>query len=115
MAFYREIESLQVQKLEIVIVSDCFGDRRIVEVFLPENITGINLDRLSGVQQKTILHDLPRPFFRIDCPGKFLLTGIIGDRKLRFTLRQNVVKQSREIVIQALSELAIGQLQEVKG
>ena len=61
----------------------------IVEVLLPEGLTVEDLDRLSGVESKTILQDLPRPFFRIDCPGRFLLTGIVGNPKLRFTMRRS--------------------------
>ncbi len=102
-----EIENIKIDNLEILMVTDCFGDKRIVEVFLPQAILISNLDKLSGVESKTILQDLPRPFFRIDCPGRYLLTGIISDRKLRFTLRRAVADKSRIIVLQAVSELCI--------
>ena len=100
-----ERENIKIDNLEVLMVTDCFGDKRIVEVFLPQTILLSHLDKLSGVKTKTILQDLPRPFFRIDCPGRYLLTGIIGDRKLRFTLRRVVVDKSRIIVLQAISEL----------
>ena len=101
----REIENLSIDNLDISMVTDCFGDKRIIEVVLSQGVLIPDLDKLSNVGNKTILEDLPRPFFRIDCPGKYLLTGIIGDRKLRFTLRRVVADKSREIVLQAISEL----------
>ncbi len=86
-------------------VVDCFGDHRIVEVNLPHPPEIADLKRLTDVGRQTILSDLPRPFFRIDCPGRFLLTGIIGDPKVRFTLRQAALTKAPKIVSQAVREL----------
>lgn len=101
----REVENINFLNLNITLITDCFGEHRIVEVFLPRSIAISDLEKLPNVSSKTILQDLPRPFFRVDCPGKFLLTGIIGDGKLRFTLRRAVASTSRDIILQALSQL----------
>lgn len=101
----RETEHRHLAEGTLTMVSDCFGDRKIVEVILPRAIALADLDRLSNVTEQTILHNLPRPFFRIDCVGHFLLTGIANDPKIRFVLRQSAVSRSRAIVLQAVGEL----------
>ena len=98
-------ETLRIDTLDIVMMIDCFGDHRIVEVTLPDSVPLEALQRLTGVGQRTILMDLPKPFFRIDCPGRFLLTGIVGTPKVRFTLRQAALEHAREIVVSAICEL----------
>ena len=110
----REVERFHLENLDLVMVVDCFGDHRIVEVNLPQSMALVNLKRLTNVERQTILHDLPRPFFRIDCPGRFLLTGIIGDPKVRFTLRQATLAKAREMVTQAIRELLNLNAQEAK-
>jgi len=105
MAPTRDIQQVQLEHVELSMVIDCFGDRAIVEVTLPEAIALTHLEQLSGISQQTILRDLPRPFFRIDCAGRFLLTGIVGDPKVRFTLRKAVIPQACDIVSHAVREL----------
>lgn len=98
-------ETLRIDALDIVMMIDCFGDHRIVEVTLPDPVPLEALQRLTGVGQQTVLRNLPKPFFRIDCPGRFLLTGIVGTSKVRFTLRQAALENAREIVLSAVYEL----------
>lgn len=101
----REVTQVCLGELPLTLISDCFGDHRIVEVTLPQPIALTNLQYLSHVSQCTILKDLPRPFFRIDCNQRFLLTGIVNDPRLRFTLREAAVPQAQTIVLQAVAEL----------
>ncbi|MEM6254790.1 MAG: hypothetical protein AAF821_17885 [Cyanobacteria bacterium P01_D01_bin.156] len=101
----REITQVCLGELPLTLISDCFGDHRIVEVVLPRPIALKNLQNLSHVSQCTILKDLPRPFFRIDCSQRFLLTGIVHDARVRFTLRETAVSQARLIVLHAVAEL----------
>jgi hypothetical protein len=74
-------------EVEVLVTRDCLGGDRIVELRLQRPVQESDLDRVNGVTERVVLHQLPRPFFRLDVPGKFLLTGIVGDPRLRFTVR----------------------------
>ena len=76
--------------MRVLVQRDCLGGERIVEIELPRAVELADLDRVEGCEQRTLLSSLPRPFFRLDVPGSFSLSGIIGDRKVRFTVRLGV-------------------------
>lgn len=71
----------------VLVQRDCLGGERVVELLLPRPVTMEDLERVEGVARREVLTQLPRPFFRLDVPGRFLLTGIVGDALLRFTVR----------------------------
>lgn len=78
----------------VLVKRDCFGGERIVEVRLPAPVSRAAIDRWEG--DKTVLWQLPRPFFRIDVPGLYLVTGIVGEPVVRFTVRLRVRDQAVE-------------------
>ena len=86
--------------MEVVLTRDCLGGDRIVELQLPRGVALADLDRVEGVTSRTVLAELPRPFFRLDVPGAFLLTGIVGEPRVRFTVRlaarERAVELARE-------------------
>ncbi|MEM6449587.1 MAG: hypothetical protein AAF703_04645 [Cyanobacteria bacterium P01_D01_bin.105] len=104
-ASQRKVSQVNLGEIPLILISDCFGDHRIVEVTLPRPVTLADLPNLSNVSQCTVLKDLPRPFFRLDCPQRFLLTGIANEPRVRFTLRAAAITQAESIVLQAIAEL----------
>ena len=84
---------------------DCLGGDRIVEVIFPRGVTEHDLERLQGVKSRQILHQLPRPFFRLDVPGSFLVSGILSERRVRFTVRLSVRDRAVDIVHRAAIQL----------
>lgn len=75
------------EDLEIVIQRDCLGGERVVELLLPRAPVEEDLGALVGASSVQILRTAPRRFFRVDVPGKYLVTGILSDRRVRFTVR----------------------------
>jgi len=86
--------------LEAQLLHDCLGGT-IVEVALPRSVTIADLDRVEGVVTREILTELPRPFYRLDVPGRFLATGIVGEAKIRFTVRRALSARASEIALDA--------------
>ena len=54
---------------------------------LPRPVQRDDVRRLEARGQFHILEDLPRPFYRLDVPGEFLLTGIVSSARIRVTVR----------------------------
>jgi hypothetical protein len=75
------------EQLEVVVQRDCLGGERVVELILPRAPVEDDLGALVGASSVQILRTAPRPFFRVDVPGKYLVTGILRDRRVRFTVR----------------------------
>lgn len=71
----------------------------MIEVLLPRPVQLDDLDRVLGVTQRTVLSSLPRPFFRLDVPGSYVLTGILTDRRVRFTVRLAVRDNALELAL----------------
>lgn len=89
---------------QVLVKRDCFGGERIVEVRLGGPVHADVLDRLGG--QKTVLAQLARPFYRVDVPGKYLVSGILGDSVVRFTVRLAVRDQAVELALDGARTLA---------
>jgi len=85
--------------MQVLIQRDCLGGDRLIEVQLPRAVALLDLDRVEGCTQRTVLSSLPRPFFRLDVPGSFSLSGIIGERRLRFTVRLAVRERATELAL----------------
>ncbi len=85
--------------MRVLLQRDCLGGERVVEVELPRPVNLEDLDRVEGVAHRVVLEDLPRPFFRLDVPGRFVLTGIISGREVRFTVRLAVRERAEELAL----------------
>ncbi|MEC7524155.1 MAG: hypothetical protein VYE22_30015 [Myxococcota bacterium] len=92
--------------MKVLVQRDCLGGERIVEIELPRPVRLEDLDRIEGVETRTVLAHLPRPFFRLDVPGRFLLTGIVSDPRVRFTVRMAVRDRALELALEAAERLA---------
>lgn len=89
---------------QVVVKRDCFGGERIVEIRMPAAVTLEALDRIAGA--RTVLSQLPRPFFRIDVPGHYLVSGILGDTLVRFTVRLAIRDDAVEHALAGARRLA---------
>ena len=89
---------------EVLVKRDCFGGERIIELRLAAPITEEGLDRLGG--QKTVLRQLPRPLYRVDVPGHYLVSGILGDDVVRFTVRLVARDHAMEFALAGARKLA---------
>ena len=73
--------------MRVLLQRDCLGGERIVDIELPRPVERADLDRLVGATRTTVLDRLPRPLFRVEVPGRYLVSGVIGDARVRFTVR----------------------------
>lgn len=105
----RQQTRAQRAALEVTILKDCLGGERIVEVQLPRGLRREDLERLDGVERCEVLSGLPRPFVRVDVPGMFLLTGILEDARVRFTVRRGVRERARELATTAAQRMVGGE------
>jgi hypothetical protein len=85
----------------VTLSKDCLGGDRVVDVELPRVVEAADLDRVDGVGTRTVLVSLPRPFFRLDVPGRFLLTGIVGEARVRFTVRRALRESAVDVALGA--------------
>ncbi len=76
-----------VSEIAVLVQKDCLGGERIVELRLPRAVGLADLDAVEGVATRIVLENLPRPFFKLDAPGRYLVTGIVGDDRIRVTVR----------------------------
>lgn len=74
-------------EVRVLVLRDCLGGERVVELMLPRAVELGDLDRVEGVTSRVLLADLPRPFFKLDAPGRYLVSGILGDARVRVTVR----------------------------
>ena len=81
------VEAAPDAVLNVLVQRDCLGGERVVELQLPRPVRSDDLARVDPGARCEVLSELPRPFFRVDVPGRFLLTGIVGDARVRFTVR----------------------------
>jgi len=84
---------------------DCFGGEVLIEVTLPRGIERADLERVRGAASLEVLDGFPRPFFRIDVPGRFLLTGLLLTTSVRVTVRQVHRDRAFEVAQEAAREL----------
>lgn len=91
----------------VTLQRDCLGGERIVELELPRPVRLADLDAVEGVRTRVVLSTLPRPFYKLDAPGRYLVTGILGDRRVRVTvrlaLRDAATPTALEVAAQMLS------------
>lgn len=92
-------------ELRVVLRKDCAGGEKIVDMELPRGVTEADLDRLRGVRSRQVLTSFPVPLFRVDCEGRFLLSGVLNDKRVRFTVRRNAAERSDVIAIAGAREL----------
>lgn len=85
--------------LELLLLRDCLGGERVAELQMPRAVELADLDRVAGVVTRVVLHSLPRPFFKLDVPGHYLITGVVGDRRLRVTVRLALRNSAAEAAV----------------
>ncbi len=84
---------------------DCFGGDVLIDVTLPRGVERADLDRVAGAVSREVLDGFPRPFFRIDVPGRFLLTGLLLTTSVRVTVRQVHRNRAADLAQEAAREL----------
>lgn len=84
---------------------DCLGGDAIVEVTLPRGLQASDIERVEGAATRVVLADLPRPFFRIDVPGRYLITGILSEARVRFTVRRALSDRASQVALEAAREM----------
>ncbi|MEW5850607.1 MAG: hypothetical protein AB2A00_17610 [Myxococcota bacterium] len=89
----------------LLVQRDCLGGERVVELQLPRPVRLEDLDVVEGVVHREVLTSLPRPFFRLDVPGRFLLTGIVSDPRLRFTVRMAARERAVELALETAQRM----------
>ena len=95
----------------VAVMRDCLGGERVVEIDLSQSLTRAAVERLAAQTEGAVLllmDDLPRPFVRMDVPGAYLLTGVLGAERVRFTMRLAVVASAEETVLAVAQQLAAG-------
>lgn len=91
--------------MRVVLRKDCLGGEKVVDIELPRPVAAEDLDRFSGVRIKQIFSSFPKPFFRLDVTHRFLVTGVIGESIVRFTVRQSVADAADEVARAGAAEL----------
>jgi hypothetical protein len=84
---------------------DCLGGDSIVEVTLPRTLQASDIERVEGAVTRVVLADLPRPFFRVDVPGRYLITGILSEARVRFTVRRALRDCAERVALDGARQL----------
>ena len=88
-----------MHELRLIVQRDCIGGERIIDIEFPRGIERENLDRVEGVGTRVVLEDLPQPLFRLDVPGRFLISGVLSARRVRFTVRMALRDAAAEVAL----------------
>ena len=91
--------------MRVVLTKDCHGGEKIVDIELPRPVTARDLERFVQPRIRQVFTTFPKPFFRLDVAGRFLLTGVLGEMTVRFTVRYNVAARADEVAIAGAKEL----------
>jgi hypothetical protein len=91
--------------MRVVLTKDCHGGEKIVDIELPRPVAAADLDRFARTRIKQVFTTFPKPFFRLDIEGRFLLTGVLGEQVVRFTVRYSVASRADEVAIEGAREL----------
>lgn len=102
----RDGREVQEPEIEVLVQRDCLGGERVIEVRLPTPVSEAALASIEGGGDPVILRSAPRPFFRVDVPGAFLVSGIVGDTRVRYTVRLARRVEAREIAVGSARRLA---------
>ena len=71
-----------------VVRDDCFRDPRITVYSLPRALTRLDLTLLRPFGRVHVFDRFTRPFFHMDVPSLFIITGVVGDREIRVTFKR---------------------------
>ena len=85
--------------MRVLLQRDCLGGERIVDVELPRPVRQADLPLLDGIKV-TVLDHLPRPLFRVEVPGRYLVSGVIGELRVRFTVRLAVRDRAEALALE---------------
>ncbi len=94
-----------VSRLAAAKLRDCLGGDAIVEVTLPRGLQASDIERIEGAATRIVLADLPRPFFRVDVPGRYLITGILSEARVRFTVRRALSDCAERVALDGAREM----------
>jgi len=95
---------LNVRILSKTRLEDCFVESLTSELQLDGEITPSFIHYLGREGELQYFPAFARPFFRVDAPGLYTLTGIQGNRTLRVTLCHD----NKLTGIQRLERLVLG-------
>lgn len=91
--------------MRVLLRKDCLGGEKIVDIELPRPVAAADLDRLRDVRSRQVFESFPKPFFRVDVEKRFLLTGVLGEAQVRFTVRVNIAQAADEVALAGAHEL----------
>lgn len=85
--------------MRVVLRKDCLGGDKIVDIELPRAVDAADLDRLTDVRSRQVFTSFPKPFFRVDVERRFLLTGVLGEALVRFTVRHSLAEAADQVAL----------------
>lgn len=88
--------------VEVVVLRDCLGGQRIVELMLPRGPGEADIEAMANGGEIQVLRTAARPYYRVDVPGFYLITGILDDPRVRFTVRLSQRERAVELALDAV-------------
>lgn len=85
---------------------DCFRDPRITVYTLPRGIRRSDLELLRPFGPISVFEKFSRPFFKLDRPFLFALTGILGSPEIRVTFKRSASPHVRGLLERQLDKMA---------
>ena len=84
---------------------DCFRDPRITVYTLPRPVKRQDLTMLRPFGPVSFFENFSRPFFRMDRPSLFLLTGVIGSAEIRVTFKRSASPHVRAMLERQIEKM----------
>jgi hypothetical protein len=69
-------------------LKDCFGEETMISYCLSKPADSLFVENIRKLFPIELFQEFPRPFFRSNVSGHFLLTGVIGLDKVKITFRK---------------------------
>lgn len=75
---------------------NCFDDSFIKEVLFDQPVDKKFIDYLDELGELQYFPDFPRPYYKVDCPEKFILKGVEGSARAQLIpYRKNIESMQR--------------------
>jgi hypothetical protein len=88
---------------EIRDADDCVEGSFMKEILLTEPIKRELIDYLGTFGDLQYFPNFARPFFRVDVPGKFIVKGIEGDRRLSAVLSREHTSEALNLLVDIIA------------
>jgi hypothetical protein len=79
-------------------LKDCFGEETMISYSLPKPADDQFLEIIGRLYSVELFQEFPRPFFRCNVQGHFLLTGVIGLDKIKITFRKECPLKDKDLL-----------------